>query len=321
MINLENSTVDLDISNKCTLECNRCERQELRSLNMDVPGGDMSVDDFIKVCDYYGSDENYIAFCGPISDPIFNPNILEFLKIAYEKNKRVKIHTAATSKNKKIDWYEKAFDINPNARWIFGLDGLPNKSWIYRVNQDSDLIYDAMILCAKKNMDVIWQYLVFGYNEDQIEEAKDIAENNNITLEINHTSRYIDHDIYKPTNDVVNERKKTVEYGFYPRCLSNNRPPYVSATGQILPCCWADQPTVNLLKNDPVLATLNREDFNIKNVENIKDVYKHEVYEKFYNDLINNHDSCSEYCKKKCSQKMENPTRIKKRYGKLSRKS
>ena len=37
-----------------------------------------------------------------------------------------------------------------------------------------------MILCAKKNMDVIWQYLVFGYNEDQIEESKEIAENNNI---------------------------------------------------------------------------------------------------------------------------------------------
>ena len=32
-------------------------------------------------------------------------------------------------------------------------------------------------------------------------------------------------------------------------------------------------------------------------------------------------DELAEYCKKKCSQKMENPTRIKKRYGKLSRKS
>jgi len=35
-----------------------------------------------------------------------------------------------------MHWYESAFESNPNAEWHFGLDGLPEESHLYRINQD-----------------------------------------------------------------------------------------------------------------------------------------------------------------------------------------
>tara|TARA_E500000318_G_scaffold65923_1_gene60868 strand:- start:704 stop:1657 length:954 start_codon:yes stop_codon:yes gene_type:complete len=317
MISFRNKKVDIDLSNKCTLECPMCARQELKKLNKKVPGGDMSIEDFEKVCDYYGSDEEGISLCGPISDPIFNPNFIEILKVAYRKNKKVYISTAATSKKKDLYWYEKAFDANPNATWIFGLDGLPDKSWVYRINQDSDLIFDAMKLCVNKGLDTVWQYLVFGYNENDIDDAKKVADKNNINLVITHTSRYWS-DLYRPTKEIVKKTIKEEMKVFKPKCLSGDRPAYISATGQVLPCCWVDKPTEDLLSTDKVLSKLNIKELNINNIKNIEEIYEHKVYIKFYNDLKNQSKDCSSFCRSKCST---TTTNIKERYGKLSRKS
>ena len=89
-----------------------------------------------------------------------------------------------------MSWYEEAFKANPNAWWVFGLDGLPYQSFAYRENQDGEYLFDVMLKAKSMNIKVIWQYLVFGYNEDNIEYAKELARRHQIKIEIHHTSRY-----------------------------------------------------------------------------------------------------------------------------------
>ena len=96
-----NRTVNLDISNKCTLECIACSRQTNRFAGKPIPGYDTSISQWTKMCKHF----EHLCLCGQISDPIFNPNLLEFIKIAKDNNALVSIHTAATAKNKKLDWY------------------------------------------------------------------------------------------------------------------------------------------------------------------------------------------------------------------------
>jgi len=185
--------INLDITHRCTLECPQCQRSYLKSKGKTVPGYDMPMKHYLLILNYFKE----IDFCGQSSDPIFHPNFIQFLKLAYEKNVKVNIHTAASQKSK--EWYKEAFESNKNAKWIFGIDGLPNVSHIHRINQDGQKLFEMMMLAKDIVKTVQWQFIVFEYNEHQIENAKEIAKENNIEFKLMISSRFAKDDPLKPT--------------------------------------------------------------------------------------------------------------------------
>lgn len=192
-MNFKNRIINIDTSNKCTLECPKCMRQDYKKLGRKVPGGDLSIKNFHKLIEYFRG----VCFCGQISDPIFNRNLIEFLKICKQKNKWCSVHTAAS--HKKIEWYEEAFKANLNTEWIFGIDGLPYQSFIYRVNQDGEKVFEMAKLAKKLGVKkVVWQYIVFGYNEKYIDKAKKLAHDNDILFELNISARWNKNNSYDP---------------------------------------------------------------------------------------------------------------------------
>lgn len=161
---------------------------------MKVPGHDMTVSEFEKIIKKFDT----VRFCGNISDPVFNPNFITFLEMCYEKNIKCKIHHAATGKS--LQWYEKAFKANPNAIWIFGIDGLPKDSSIYRKNQDGEKLFDIMLLCNDMGLHTAWLYIIFRYNENTMDEARQLARKHNIELHFVKSSRYEENDDLMPKN-------------------------------------------------------------------------------------------------------------------------
>lgn len=186
--------INLDITHRCTLQCLRC----LRNAYDRVPGHDMSVDEYNKIVSYF----SHVNFCGNISDPVMNPFFLDFLKINYDNNISCEIHNAATGKS--LDWYNKAFTLNPNARWIFGLDGLPEQSHNYRVNQKGQQLFNAMKLCSSMGLDATWRMIVFSFNEDSIDQCKQLANEINVKFELVKSSRFRKDDPLKPTKYFIN---------------------------------------------------------------------------------------------------------------------
>ena len=67
-----------------------------------------------------------------------------------------------------------------NVEWIFAIDGLPQDSNKYRVNQDGEKLYDIMLRCASFGVKTQWQYIVFNYNEKDVDHCKRIAEERGI---------------------------------------------------------------------------------------------------------------------------------------------
>ena len=128
--------INLDIGFRCTLECPKCERQQDYKDIRPVPGRDMTISEWNKIVDYF--DE--IQCCGQISDPIFNPYFIDFIKIAKQKDKYLMVHTAASQKP--VKWYNEAFDNMGRGEWTFGIDGLPEESHKYRVNQDGKKLFE-----------------------------------------------------------------------------------------------------------------------------------------------------------------------------------
>lgn len=188
-------SLTIDAAAICTLECHKCARQTDK-----VPGrngGYISVKEIEKLLPWYDN----LDFCGQVSDPIFNPYLEDILSVLYKNNKGCRIITAATHPNKDLEWYKKCFESNPNVEWTFGIDGLPEESCMYRVNQDGEHLFEVMKMGSKMGLKMRWQYIVFSYNEHHIEEAYQMAKDNGIKFELMVSARFDKDDVYKPKNE------------------------------------------------------------------------------------------------------------------------
>ena len=176
--------VNLDITNRCTLQCPACQRQTGWYNRHRHLFNDMSVEDLQKFID---SGFTHLEFCGQQSDPMAHPNILEFISLCYSI--KLDIHTATSHRKK--EFYEEAFDLSGmKTKWIFGLDGLPEESHKHRVNQDGVHLYEMMKLGARMGINVIWQYIVFNYNQDHIEQAKKMSVDDGIEFKLSFSDRW-----------------------------------------------------------------------------------------------------------------------------------
>lgn len=187
-------SINIDLTFRCTLECPKCMRQSIREKGFKVPGVDISFDNLKKIAKYFKK----LIFCGQISDPIFHPKFIEILKYCSDINIPVIINTAASQRPMK--WYKKAFETYPKAEWLFGIDGLPEDSHKYRIHQDGKHLFEMMKLCAKMGLTARWQYIVFNYNENDIETCRKMARDNGIIFDVIYSGRWSLRDKYKPKN-------------------------------------------------------------------------------------------------------------------------
>ena len=188
--------INIDITHRCPLQCLRCQRYtSFTSKGLKVPGEDITIKDFEKVLNFF----NHINFCGQVSDPVHHPKFIQLLEMIYaRKNHSTSIHHASAAKP--LKWYPKAFEANPRAQWWFGIDGFPKDSHKYRINQDGVHLFEMMKLGKKLNNKIVWQYIVFRYNENDVEECRKMAKDNDIYFDLNLSGRWANNDKYKPLN-------------------------------------------------------------------------------------------------------------------------
>jgi len=176
--------LNLDITYRCPLLCPGCIRQTERQIKYKGVYEEMTIEDFKKIIKLFP----YIEFCGQQSDPLTHPKFIEFLKLS--KDLQVDVHTATS--HKKRNFYYDAFMANPNAKWIFGLDGLPEESHKYRINQDGKKLFRMMRLGVSLGIEVVWQYIIFNYNQNHIEQAEMMATEEGIEFSLAKSSRWGD---------------------------------------------------------------------------------------------------------------------------------
>ncbi len=63
-------------------------------------------------------------------------------------------------------------------------------SHIYRHNQDSEFLFDTMIKLKELGFNVEWQFIIFSFNERQIEDAKKFCKDKKIKLLLKKSSRF-----------------------------------------------------------------------------------------------------------------------------------
>tara|TARA_B100001996_G_scaffold341613_1_gene295766 strand:+ start:270 stop:881 length:612 start_codon:yes stop_codon:yes gene_type:complete len=161
--------INLDLSKRCSNACPGCARELLKP----IPGRDVTEDEMKMFADYFQA----ITFCGQVSDPSLHPKFHSLLRICTKKKRKVSVYVSASVKPK--SWWTTSFLISKdnNVEWIFGIDGLPKDSHKYRVNQNGEFLFDMMKRCASFGVPTTWQYIIFNYNEKDIETCRKISEN------------------------------------------------------------------------------------------------------------------------------------------------
>ena len=310
MIPFNSRRVNIDTGIRCTLQCPGCVRTRFVRDNKRIPGKDLTIEQFKKIVDYF--DE--IGFCGTWSDPIFNKNFIQFLKICKYRNKPVEISTSAS--HKPVKWYEEAFTANKSACWVFGIDGLPEESHKYRKNQDGVKLFDMMVNAKYLGLNVIWQYILFNYNIHNVEKAKELARSHKIDIMFIESYRsYIDPEIKNAELNI--EDKKTEENigwnnidiemvnrfkgGLKPKCLLSDRDLSYSSTGHILPCCW-----VNVSMGEKQMGPLFSDKLHIDN-NTVDEIVTSDEWKDFFFKLKTyNLDELPSTCAENCSKSLEN---------------
>ena len=315
MIPFNERSINIDAGVRCTLQCPGCARTKLIKNGKRIPGKDLTIEQFDKIADYF----ERVGFCGTWSDPIFNKNFIEFLKICKHKNKQVEISTAAS--HKPVKWYEEAFNANWDAYWVFGIDGLPEESHKHRVNQDGVKLFNMMLSAKYYGLDVQWQYIAFDYNIHNVQKAKEIAKFHKIDILFLESERkYLDPEL---KNASLNNETKTglmgwsklqdkkLKNNFKPKCLLTDRDLSFSSTGHILPCCW-----LNTSMKEKHIDKLFSEKLHIENNDTVREIIDSDEWKNFFDKLENDPiGSLPSTCELYCSVSLEknigvNRTRI-----------
>ena len=292
--------VNVELTYKCSLMCPACPRQtQFKARNEKIKGEELSIENFTKLAKFF----NYMEFCGQFSDPLHHSKFHEILDITNRHDIReVSIHTAVSLPP--IEFYREAWKIRPDATWVFGIDGMPEDSNKYRVNQDGQKLFDIMLECAKvATAPPVWQYIIFSYNEKDIAKAQEIADKNNLRLKLIKTSRWDgyykkDENDYKPNNDnalpASGREKGWKSKKLIPDCFGH-LPFGTNRYGRLLPCCKVDD--IGNYGDSMYYEML--EASKISDYDSIEDMLNTDVWKKFFENLKNNkgmnrcHDMCS----------------------------
>lgn len=305
---LTNKGVNVELSNKCRLKCSGClPRLDVNNLKgiTDIPFNQAKViyDTFHKV-----------SMCGNMSDPIYHPEFLKSLEYMSKNGNRLRIHTNGSGKTK--EWWQDAFNLSIHSKeqitWYFGVDGLPKDSHIYRVNQDGEQVWEMMKLGSSMGVDIVWQLIVFNYNENDIEKCKQMAKDHNMHFVEIHSTRWDWHPHLKPSNveytmnrrtDMTKQlRKNKIEID--PECLNTNVPKDVMFInkGFFVPCCECD--TLRQFFDFEKFGFFQNK-FHISNLntpQDIKDVFDSNEWNNFHETITHKNELapkiCQEFCQK-----------------------
>ena len=237
----------LELTNICTLKCPGCARTQFRNI---MPhhwqNKSLDIDSALRFMDIDLTNKE-ILLCGNTGDPIYHPDFHNVLKKLKATGAVLRIATNGSYKNKQ--WWKQTVDIlDADDEIEFSVDGLPSNFTTYRVNGDWDSIQIGMQVVAQAKCKSNWSFIPFNYNENDIDEARELCYKIGLdNFEVAPSDRWDKHvEHLKPSNKYVKTEynrikqwKETLQFGkIKPRC-SNGINHFITAEGYYTPCCFS----------------------------------------------------------------------------------
>jgi len=174
------NTIQFEISSNCNAECPGC----VRFLPVSVSGDPnwikknvfLDLDVFKKLLDdSVAAGVTRVEFCGTIDDPVMHPKFLDMLEHCAYHKLVVRVHSNAGARKPEY-WADMARILkNTEHNVNFSIDGLENTNHLYRRKTQWNKIIANAEAFINAGGHAVWQYIIFPWNNHQVESAKELA--------------------------------------------------------------------------------------------------------------------------------------------------
>lgn len=269
--------VHIEITQRCQAACSMCDRNiNGGEVNPHLDMSELKLSDIKNIFKpSFIKQLQAVQFCGNHGDPIVAEDTLEIIEYLRKHNPTmwISMNTNAGARDEKW-WSKLAKTIGRNGNVIFSVDGLKDTNHLYRQNVQWDIVQRSMKAFIAAGGRARWDFLVFDFNEHQIDEAEELSQTMGFEkFIVKKSSRFItghktekkeEHQainrkgentvlLKEPNKDELkNDALKKIDelivtYGsmdaYYDVAdISCRVQPtgsiYLSAEGLILPCCW-----------------------------------------------------------------------------------
>ena len=191
--------LQIDMTHRCRLGCPKCSRFITHGPNQgqrrEVLKDELTVEDFKKIVGDGLRFRNY-NLCGSVGDAIYNPHFLDIIRYIKKHSKKsegqeIWLHTNGSGKTEK--WWRELYSmLDPERdRVVFGVDGLKDTAHMYRKFAKFDDSITAMKIGAEYGMRLNeWQFIVFKFNQHQVQQARQMAKDIGIRFYIIKSERW-----------------------------------------------------------------------------------------------------------------------------------
>jgi len=175
----EITTVHLEVTERCNASCPQCARNiNGGEVNPQLHDAELSLDDVrIILKPEFIAQLKRLYMCGNYGDPISARDTLEIFEYVRSHNAKMQLsfHTNASAKTPEW-WSRLPAAMGKNHYVVFSVDGLEDTNHLYRQGTVWKNIIRNAEAFIKAGGRARWDFIVFGHNEHQIEEARALAE-------------------------------------------------------------------------------------------------------------------------------------------------
>lgn len=259
----------------CQASCPMCDRNKNGGdVNQYLTDKSMSLDEFKNTFspEFLKNLETFY-FCGNHGDPIFAPEMLEMAEYVRDQNPNINMFVTTNGGARKPEWWERLAKVVSFVN--FSVDGLEDTNHCYRQGVQWKNVEENMQAFCDAGGYAKWTFLVFNYNEHQVEEAEKFSKLVGVKeFIVKKSGRYVysadlrkrdEHQavdrkgnntqlLSQPTNpkyrnQAIDEDYSKIidEFGsmdnfidvapIKPKCVTKKEI-YVSSEGLVFPCCW-----------------------------------------------------------------------------------
>jgi MoaA/NifB/PqqE/SkfB family radical SAM enzyme len=258
MYNLKDiKSIHLEVTSKCQASCPMCARNIQGGIdNPFMTVTEITLEQFkewfpVTLIQHL----DRLFMCGNLGDPIIAKDTLKIFQYLTEVNPNISLGMNTNGSAKSWQFWKELARLRVHVR--FGIDGLIDTHSLYRVGTNWLKIIDNATHFIKAGGEATWDMLVFEHNKHQIDSCKELSEE----LGFKHFASKNTARFKEGSLNVIDKQGKTTHI-LYPtdrsrqiiipeeskviKCkVAKEKSLYVSATGNLLPCCWLDNEWFN----------------------------------------------------------------------------